>query len=260
MSIEKDKDGNIILNVGKSGELNHNGRVYLDGSKISAKHVNAIPRIIDENMMPVPSTKIVEDEMHFEKCVAIPPESDVTHYGYDGSPLDKLAMKNEYKFESWQKAMKENPGDVLEIDSLGGVTGEIKGVQLNHTQKPVKILYTGPRPTISNQDWGRILDAGRNIPVEDIFAAMEGDVQIVHIDDVHCDMSSPRKTMLGLMHAGYSPELARFSDMEGYSRHYFPVKEKEVTPTVSTNGRQKIIDNGKRQWPEAKRRKGHRKG
>lgn len=30
------------------------------------------------------------------------------------------------------------------------------------------------------------------------------------------------------------------------------------TPTVRGNGRQKLVDNGKRQWPEAKRRKGHR--
>lgn len=33
---------------------------------------------------------------------------------------------------------------------------------------------------------------------------------------------------------------------------------KEVTSTVRTNGRQKIMDNGKHQWPSAKQRKGHR--
>lgn len=254
MNIEKDKDGIVTMTVGKLGELNHNGRIYLDGSKVTAKHVNTIPCIIDEHMRTV-SSKIVEDEAHFEKRVAIPPESEVTFYNESHTPLEKLAMKNEYKFESWQKAMKENPDKGLEIDSLGGVTGEIKGVQLTHTQKPVKILYTGGRPTLSNPEWGRILEAGRNIPVEDIFAAMEGDVQVIHIDDIHAGMTSPRKTLFGV-----STGMALYTDMEGYSRHYFPVKEKEVTPTVRTNGRQKLVDNGKRQWPEAKRRKGHRKG
>lgn len=55
-----------------------------------------------------------------------------------------------------------------------------------------------------------------------------------------------------------STGMALCTDMEGYGRHYFPVKEKENPPTVRTNGRQKLVDNGKRQWPEAKRRKGHR--
>lgn len=43
----------------------------------------------------------------------------------------------------------------------------------------------------------------------------------------------------------------------GYSRT-FEEQPKEVTPTVRGNSRQKLIDNGKRSWPAAKQRKGHR--
>jgi len=33
---------------------------------------------------------------------------------------------------------------------------------------------------------------------------------------------------------------------------------KEINKTLPTDGHRKIIDNGKRQWPAAKQRKGHR--
>ncbi|QYN79932.1 hypothetical protein PQD71_gp039 [Kosakonia phage Kc263] len=48
------------------------------------------------------------------------------------------------------------------------------------------------------------------------------------------------------------------SDIHAEYSRTFEEQPKEVTPTVRTNGRQKIIDNGKCQWPAAKQRKGHR--
>ena len=142
MSFEKDKDGNLHINVGKLGELNHNGRIYLDGSKVTGKQtlhnkegvdyngvdwdgsveainsrINRNPVIIDEDMIPVPlrCSKIVEDDIEFERLVSPPAESDVTHYAYDGRSLDKLTMKNEYKFENFTPSQKKH---YFHIDSV----------------------------------------------------------------------------------------------------------------------------------------------
>lgn len=211
-AIDDVRSGVITLNFGKLGELNHNDRTYMNGEHITASKT---------------TDQII---------------SEVSH-----PPLDKLTMKSEYKFESWEKAMKENPDQVLEIDSLGGVTGEIKGVQLTNKQSPVKVLVVGPSSLVGGTDWAKILGEGKEISTDGIFA------NGVRVGTMYSP-SSPRKTMMCV-----STGMALCTDMEGWGRQ-FRENEKEVVPTVRTNGRQKLVDNGKRQWPEAKRRKGHRKG
>lgn len=229
-----------IINAAQLGRLNLNDRIYMNGEHITAG--KTVAQIIDEHMRQS-STKIVEDEPDFEKRKVIPPESEVTFYNESRIPLEKLTMKDEYKFESWQKAMKENPDQVLEIDSLGGVTGEIKGVCLTHKQSTVKILVTEPRSLIGGTNWAKLFEDVKLIPIEDLHAGM--------VDRPN----SSGKTLFAV-----STGMALNTSVSyGVSLRSFEEREPNQ-PTVRTNGRQKIIDNGKRQWPEAKRRKGHRKG
>lgn len=84
--------------------------------------------------------------------------------------------------------------------------------------------------------------------------ALRGGFPVQDIDSASLYGTKMYKTKLA------STGMALCTDMEGYGRHYFPVKEKENPPTVRTNSRQKLVDNGKRQWPGAKQRKGHRNG
>lgn len=239
-------NGHVTFNIGKFGELNHNGRIYMNGEHITGgqvakqiqaelraelDHPKSLPQIIDENMQFV-STKIVEDEVHFEKVA------------YDGRSLEGLTMKDEYKFESFQRAIEQNQDKVIIIDSIPTATGEIKGVQLSNQDRPVKILVTGPKSINGGLSWKEILDMTKGIPLEDLHAGVP-----------HHQVTGKVRYATGMaLHTG-----GCFSDMEGYGVSYRGFPEKEVAPTVSTNGRQKLVDNGKRQWPGAKQRKGHRK-
>lgn len=338
-------DGVISINVGKLGELNHNGRIYMNGEHITAG--KTAKEILAELAHPsVTASKIVEDEVHFEKITPIIPGAKVTHYFGDRVPLEKLTMKNEYKFESWEPSQKkdyividsiphgeaiekikelypslynfakhnkdlvelgaafvkwvddckwvrdshfeqiENPIDFPKVAHMytgdefltmreafeqsyfvershpyywrwskkmngvvfmdfryANIDPEIKGVQLAGKGNPIKILYTGPKPAIGPTNWKEILELGRNIPLGDINAGVP-----------HQVTGKVRYTTGMALHTG-----GCFSDMEGYGVSYRGFPEKEVTPTVRTNGRQKLVDNGKRTWPGAKQRKGHRK-
>lgn len=217
-----DKDGNVHLNVGEFGTVNLNGHIYTNGEHITAGKVSREifaqldnPKIIDENMKPVQ---------------AKPVESEVTFYNESRIPLEKLTMKNEYKFESWQKAMGKDDTKTVEIDSI---PKEVQGVGI----ETGKVLVVGAKSLIGPTDWNKILNEGKQIPLEDLHAGI-----------------SPRKTMMGV-----TTGMALFSDFEGYGMKYRQFPEKEASPTVRTNGRQKLVDNGKCTWPSAKQRKGHRK-
>lgn len=355
--IDKSKDGFITIKAGELNTINMNGRVYLDGSQITGKH---IPRIIDENMMPVPSTKIVEDEISFERRkYAPPPESEVAHPGEDGKELHKLAMKNEYKFDSFVPNQKkhyftidsiphgqalevlrvrypslykfhendttrlvelgkafekwiedcqyilnsnyqqvENPFDfpavchmytgdefltMRQADESGITVGgshpyywrysnklngimfldhkfvinpsnvEVKGINFRMGQSPVKVLHVGGAPKVA--DWGKILEETKDIPLDQLFAGG------IHNSDIHHGVPISRgHQVTGKTLFAVSTGMALPTPIS-YGVSLRTLEEKEPNqPTVRTNGRQKIIDNGKRQWPAAKTRKGHRKG
>ena len=354
--IDKSKDGFITIKAGELNTINMNGRVYLDGSQITGKH---IPRIIDENMMPVPSTKIVEDEISFERRkYAPPPESEVAHPGEDGKELHKLAMKNEYKFDSFVPNQKkhyftidsiphgqalevlrvrypslykfhendttrlvelgkafekwiedcqyilnsnyqqvENPFDfpavchmytgdefltMRQADESGITVGgshpyhwrysnklngimfldhkfvvspydvEVKGINFRMGQSPVKILHVGGAPKVV--DWGTILEGTKDIPLDQLFAGG------IHQGNHFGTPASRGHQVTGKTLFAASTGMALNTSVSyGVSLRSFEEREPNQ-PTVRTNGRQKIIDNGKRQWPAAKTRKGHRKG
>lgn len=342
----------------KDGSINMDGRNYLDGSKITGKRVDKLPSIIDEHMREIPSTKIVEDEIEFEQVRFIPPESEVTHYGPDGKELHKLAMKNEYKFDSFVPNQKkhyftidsiphgqalevlrvrypslykfhesdttrlielgkafekwiedcqyilnsnyqqvENPFDfpvvchmytgdefltMRQADERGITVGgshpyywrysnklngimfldhkfvanpsniEIKGINFSMNQSPVKVLHVGGAPKVV--DWGKILEESKDIPLDQLFAG--GIHQGNHFGT---PASRSHQTTGKTLFAASTGMALNTTVSYGVSLRSFEEREPNQ-PTVRTNGRQKIIDNGKRQWPAAKTRKGHRKG
>ncbi len=220
----------FMVSVGEFGKENANGRIYggkeyMDGGKVAANTVSgSIQHPIKPGDFPSPGN---------------------------------LTMKSEYMYDVFKRALVENKDSVIEIDSIpiSLPDPEIKGVHLSNKNKPVKILVVGPKSVRPGINWNEILENTKNVPIEHLYAS---DVHIGINGGVpvgKSTMTQPKKRVAG---AVVSTGMALYTDMEGWGRQ-FREEPKDVVPTVKGNGRQQIVDNGKRQWPGVKTRKGHRR-
>lgn len=129
---------------------------------------------------------------------------------------------------------------------------EVKGINFRMGQTSAKILHVGGAPKVV--DWSKILEETKNIPTDQIFASY------IHIGNHDQTSVTRHHQVTGKTLFAVSTGMALNTSVSyGVSLRSFEEREPNQ-PTVRTNSRQKIVDNGKRQWPAAKTRKGHRKG